>query len=115
MRSELNGSFSFHLVLNVAVFGYILDMSTTYTGTPSLTNTIRIPQDLDNADAASVNVSAKTEIDNQVSLFQLYGQLMSSTSPIKIQCTDGVTIKVSPLSSVLLNVTNTWNTLLTTT
>ena len=106
---------SYLLVLKVDVFSYFLDMSTTYTGTPSLTNTIQIPQDLDNADAASVNVSAKAEIDNQVSLFQLYGQLMSSTSPIKIQCTDGVTIKVSPLSSVLLNVTNTWNTLLTTT
>lgn len=85
----------------------------TYTGSPALSTTIQIPQDLDNADANSVNLSAKAELDNQVTLLKLYGQIMSSTSPIKVESTSTTSVVVSPLSNVLVQDAGTW-TILTT-
>lgn len=85
----------------------------TYTGSPALSTTIQIPQDLDNADANSVNLAAKAELDNQVTLLKLYGQIMSSTSPIKIESTNSTSVIVSPLSNVLVQDAGTW-TILTT-
>ena len=64
----------------------------TYTGSANLSTTIQIPQDLDNADANSVNLAAKAEIDNQVTLLTLYSQIMSSTSPIRIDSVNGIDI-----------------------
>lgn len=86
-------------------------MSTTYTGTAGLQTTIQIPQDLDNADAASVNISSKAEIDNQVTLLQLYGHIMSSTAPIRIESTNLTDILVYPLSNVLVQESGTWKVL----
>ena len=85
----------------------------TYTGSANLSTTIQIPQDLDNADANSVNLAAKAELDNQVTLLKLYGQIMSSTSPIKIDSTNGTDIIVSPLSNVLVQTLGTWTVLTT--
>ena len=85
----------------------------TYTGSANLSTTIQIPQDLDNADANSVNLAAKAEIDNQVTLLTLYSQIMSSTSPIRIDSVNGIDIVVGPLSNVLVQASGTW-TILTT-
>lgn len=85
----------------------------TYTGSANLSNTIQIPQDSDNADANSVNLAAKAELDNQVTLLTLYSQIMSSTSPIRIDSVNGIDIVVGPLSNVLVQASGTW-TILTT-
>lgn len=86
-------------------------MPTTYIGTANLQTTIEIPQDLDNADAASVNVSSKAEIDNQVTLLQLYGRLMSSTAPIRIDSVNKTEITIYPLSNVLVQENGIWQVL----
>ena len=83
-------------------------MSIPYIGAPNLTTTIQIPQDLDNADAASVNLSSKAEVDNQVSLLTAYGQLMSSTCPIRIVSTGATTLTVSPIPHAFVLEGGSW-------
>jgi len=83
-------------------------MSIPYVGTSSLTTTIQIPQDLDNADAASVNLSSKAEIDNQVALLTAYGQLMASTCPIRIESTGATTLTVGPIPHAFVQEGGSW-------
>lgn len=92
----------------IAVPRYSYEMSIPYVGSSSLTTTIQIPQDLDNADAASVNISSKAEIDNQVALLTAYGQLMSSTCPIRVESTGATTLTVAPIPHAFVQEGGSW-------
>lgn len=82
-------------------------MSTTYSGSPTLTTSITIPSDGDSATANSVNVSSKALFDMQAYLLQTYGQAQQSTSPIKIR-KSGSALRISPIPLVLMTEAGTW-------
>lgn len=78
-------------------------MSQTYTGTAAYTNTITIPDDGDPAAAASVNNPTKSEADMSMFLLQSIGLMPQSTSAITLISTDGLSVNVGPISSIIVN------------
>lgn len=93
-------------------------MPTTYVGTPVFNQSIIIPVDGDLADAASVNVSATAEIDTQLKLFEVYGQMMQSTCPIRAQWSAvgvGFSVDIAPIPFIVVTEGGTWKTIFTTT
>lgn len=90
-------------------------MPTTYVGVSNFNPSITIPVDGDLADANSVNVSAKDELDTQINLFESYGQLMQSTSPLRVRFSSLNSIDVDPIPFIALTEGGTWKTTFTTT
>lgn len=90
-------------------------MPTSYVGSPTNTQSITIPQDLDNADAASVNTSSKAQLDNQVFLMQTYGQMMNSTCPMRAYSISPNQVAIRLLSLVFVQELGIWKPLSTST
>jgi len=91
-------------------------MATTYTGTPVLNTSITIPQDGDNANAASVNVASQALLDMQVYLLRTYGLTMQSTSPIRVRDDNfnvADTVLIYPIPSVVVDDGGTWKAVFT--
>jgi len=90
-------------------------MPTTYVGSAAFNPSITIPVDGDLADANSVNVSAKAEIDTQLSLFDMYGQMMQSTCPIRIRRKLTLVVDIDPIPFIAVTEGGTWKTIFSTT
>lgn len=89
-------------------------MPTTYVGTPAFNQSITIPVDGDPADAASVNTSAQDELDTQLYLFESYGRLMQSTSPIRARFVNFFDIQIQAIPFIAVTEGGTWKTVFTT-
>ena len=90
-------------------------MPTTYVGSSNFNQSITIPSDGDLADANSVNVSAKAEIDTQINLFESYGQLMQSTCPIRARRSAVRDVEIDAIPFIAVTEGGTWKTIFTTT
>lgn len=82
-----------------------------YVGTPNLSTSITIPVDGDNANAASVNVSATALQDMTTFLLQEYGQIMQSTAPIRVKQVTNTTMTVGPIPLILVQEVGIWKSL----